>query len=123
MLAMKMKKFDTVEAYINSFDDKKRELLLLFRKKIKEIAPDSIESISYGMPGYKLDGKPLVYFAAFKEHIGFFPTPAGIDALDSETKQYRSGKGTLQFKIDEPIPWGLVEKIIEFRVLEVTGKS
>ncbi len=119
---MKMKKFDTVDEYINSFDSKEKEILLLFRKKIKELAPDSVENISYGMPGYKLEGKPLVYFAAFKEHIGFFPTPSGIEAFDEETKPYRNGKGTLQFKIDAPIPWGLVEKIIEFRVEQATDK-
>lgn len=111
-----MKKFDTVDEYINSFDGKRRELLLLFRKKIKGITPNSVESISYGMPGYKLNDKPLVYFAAFKEHVGFFPTPSGIEAFDEETKPYRSGKGTLQFKIDEPIPWDLIEKIIKHRV-------
>ncbi len=117
-----MKKFDTVDGYINSFDGKKKELLLLFRKKIKEIAQDSVEGISYGMPGYKLNGKPLVYFALFKEHIGFFPTPSGIEAFDEETKPYRSGKGTLQFRLDQPIPFDLIKKITKYRTLELSKK-
>src|SRR5690349_14056212 len=115
-----MDKFDTVDDYINSFDTKKKELLIEFRRRIKKLAPTSIESISYGMPGYKLNNKPLVYFAAFKSHIGFFPTPKGIDALDKETKPYRTGKGTMQFHLDKPIPWGLVEKIVKYKVEELT---
>ncbi len=114
-----MEKFKTVDEYIHSFDGEKKSLLTEFRKRIKDLAPDSVESISYGMPGYKLNGKPLVYFAAFKNHIGFFPTPSGIDALDEETKPYRTGKGTMQFKLDQPIPWDLVEKIVRLRIEEV----
>lgn len=114
-----MEKFDTVDDYINSFDGKKKELLLEFRAKVKQLAPNAVESISYGMPGYKLNGKPLAYFAGFKSHISFFPTPSGIDALDKETKPYRTGKGTMQFKDGEPIPWSLVEKILRFRIKEI----
>ena len=111
-----MEKFETVDSYISSFDGRKKSILSDFRKKIKSLSPTSVESMSYGMPSYKLNNKPLVYFAAFKEHIGFFPTPSGIDALEEETKPYRSGKGTLQFKLDKPIPWDLVEKIVKYRV-------
>lgn len=120
---MKMEKFDTVDEYIASFNGEKKTLLLEFRKKIKKLAPRGVESMSYGMPGYKLNGKPLAYFAAFKHHIGFFPTPTGIDTLEKETKPYRTGKGTLQFKLDEPIPWELVEKIIKFRTQEIESSS
>ena len=114
-----MQKFDTVDEYINSFDGKKKELLMEFRRRINSLTPESVESVSYGMPGYKLNGKPLVYFAAFKNHIGFFPTPSGIDALEEETKPYRTGKGTMQFKLNNPIPWSLVEKIVKSRIKEV----
>ncbi len=110
-----MRKFDNVDSYINSFNGEKKELLLSFREKIKSLVPESVESMSYGMPGYKLNGKPLVYFAAFKNHIGFFPTPLGIESLDNETKQYRTGKGTMQFPFNNPIPWELVEKIVTLR--------
>ena len=117
-----MEKFATVDDYINSFEGEVKTLLLEFRKKIKDLSPESVEDISYGMPGYKLNGKPLVYFAAFKKHIGFFPTPTGIDALDKETKPYRTGKGTMQFLYKNPIPWELVTKIIKLRISEISGK-
>lgn len=117
---MKMEKFDTVDEYINSFEGEQKPLLIEFRKKIKALAKDSIEGMYYGMPGYKLNGKPLAYFAAFKNHIGFFPTPSGIDALDEETKPYRTGKGTMQFTYDKPIPWQLVDKIIKMRIGELS---
>lgn len=116
---MKMIKYKTVDEYINSFEEETKALLITFRKKIQQIAPDSIESMSYGMPGYKLNGKPLVYFAAFKKHIGFFPTPGGINGLDQETKPYRTGKGTMQFKLSEKIPWDLVEKVVKYRIKEI----
>ncbi len=114
-----MEKFDTVDDYINSFDGNKKDLLLQFRKKIKELSPESIESMSYGMPGYKLNGKPLVYFAAFKKHIGFFPTPNGMNEFKEELKPYATGKGTAQFKFDQLIPWDLIEKIVKYRIEEV----
>ena len=120
---MKMEKFDTVDDYINSFEGEKKALLVEFRKKIKALTPLSVESMSYGLPGYKLNGKPLVYFAAFKSRIGFFPTPNGMDALDEEAKPYRTGKGTLQFKFDQPIPFSLITKIVRYRVKQCTEKK
>ena len=117
---MKMEKFDNIDEYMNSFSQDKKKILLEFRKKIRKLVPDANESMSYGMPGYKLNGKPLVYFAAFKRHIGFFPTPSGIDALEKETDKYRTGKGTMRFALDKPIPWDLVEKIVKSRIKEVS---
>lgn len=94
----------------------------LILKKIREIvrsgAPSAVESISYGMPGYKLNGKPLVYFGAFEKHIGFYPTPSGTAKFKKELSKYKSGKGSVQFQLDEPIPFGLVQKMVEFRVKE-----
>lgn len=117
-----MEKFDSVDDYINSFDKETKNLLLEFRKKIKELSPESVEGIYYGMPGYKLNGKPLAYFAAFKSHIGFFPTPAGIDALKKETEPYKTGKGTLQFLYKNPIPWDLVTRVVKLRISEISSK-
>lgn len=114
-----MEKFGTVDEYINSFPQNVKQVLVELRKRIEKLVPEAVEGMSYGMPGYKMNGKPLVYFAAFKAHIGFFPTPSGIEALGKETQPYRTGKGTLQFKLDKPIPWGLVEKIVKFRIKEL----
>lgn len=116
---MKMEKFDSVDEYIVSFPNEVRSVLQKLRKTVKTLVPEAMESMSYGMPGYKLNGKPLVYFAAFKRHIGFFPTPSGIDALDKETKQYRTGKGTMQFPHNKPVPWDLIKRIVKLREKEV----
>lgn len=115
-----MEKFDSVDYYINSFSGTKKEILLEFRKLIKRLAPTSIESISYGMPGYKINGKPLVYFAGFKKHIGFFPTAKDLGYLEKDVKKYRTGKGTLQFKDGEKIPWELVKKIVDKRIEDLS---
>ena len=72
------------------------------------------------MPAYKLNGKPLAYFAAYEKHIGFYPTPSGTAKFTKELSKYKSGKGSVQFQLDEPIPFGLIEKIVEFRVKENT---
>lgn len=117
---MKIEKFDNVDDYINSFSQDKKKVLLGFRKKIRKLVPGANESMSYGMPGYKLNGKPLVYFAAFKNHIGFFPTPSGIDVLEKEEERYKTGKGTMRFALDKPIPWDLIEKIVKSRIKEVS---
>lgn len=91
-------------------------------KKIREIvrleASEAVESISYGMPAFKLNGKPLVYFAAYEKHIGFYPTPSGTVKFKKELSKYKSGKGSVQFPIGEPVPFGLIQKIVEFRVKE-----
>lgn len=120
---MKMEKFDTVDDYIASFPKETQIFLKEFRKVISKQAPNGAESMSYGMPGYKLNGKPLAYFAAFKNHISFFPTPSGINALEKETTPYKTGKGTLQFSYDKPIPWDLVERILKLRIGELSKKN
>jgi len=116
---MKMEKFETIDLYIASFPEDIQSILKKLRATINNETKGLVETMSYGMPTFKLNGKNLVHFAAFKEHVGFFPTPSGIDGLLEETKQYRTGKGTLQFSYDEPIPWNLVKKIVKFRVEEV----
>lgn len=120
---MKMEKFETIDEYIASFDGNTQDILKKFRENIQKRAPEATESMSYGMPTFKLYGHNLVHFAAFKNHIGFFPAPSGIDALADETKPYRTGKGTMQFQFNQPIPWDLVLKIVDYRIKENENKN
>ncbi|MGB5437287.1 MAG: SRPBCC domain-containing protein [Maribacter sp.] len=117
---MKPEKIKTVDAYVKSFPKEKQTLLQNIRKAIQEVAPQAEEGISYGMPSYKLGGKPLVYFAAFDKHIGFYATPTGHSAFKKELSIYKQGKGSVQFPLKEPIPIALVKKIVKFRVQENT---
>lgn len=118
-----MEKYDTVDEYINSFFGEKKEVLTKFRTFARKKIPQATESMSYGMPTFKLNGKNIVHFAAFKDHVSFFPTPSGIDAFEKETKQYRTGKGTMQFADGNKIPWDLIRKIIDFRIEEIVSKK
>ena len=108
----------SVDEYIDEFPVDVQKILRQIRAIIKETAPCAVESISYGMPAYKLYGKPLVYFAGFKNHIGFYATPSGHSAFSEELSQYKQGKGSVQFQLDKPIPYGLVGKSVKFRVKE-----
>lgn len=105
----------TVAAYIASFPPDVRKKLQLLRKTILKTAPDAEEKISYQMPAYFLNGV-LVYFAAFKSHIGFFPTPDGITAFQKDLAGYRYSKSGVQFPIDGPLPLSLVRKIVKYRI-------
>ncbi|RQO32207.1 hypothetical protein DBR32_00920 [Taibaiella sp. KBW10] len=113
-----MKVFENVDAYIESFPVTVQRKLQEIRKIIKTAAPEALESISYGMPAYKLSGKPLVYFAGYKQHIGFYATPTGHTAFAKELSKYKQGKGSVQFPLTEPIPLTLIAKIVQFRVQE-----
>lgn len=116
-------KFKNTDDYIKSFPKDVRQRLEQIRTIIKNTAPDAEESISYGMPAYKLKGKPLVYFAAFKNHIGFYATPSGHSEFAKELSKYKQGKGSVQFPLDKPLPLGLITKIVKFRVKENLQKS
>ncbi len=107
---------NTVDEYIKDFSEDVQKILSEIRRTILEIAPQAEESISYGMPAYKLKGKPLVYFAAFKNHIGFYATPSGHAAFEKELAKYKQGKGSVQFPIDKPMPLKLIAKIVEYRI-------
>ncbi len=111
-----MEKFKTVDAYIATFSASTQKILQQIRNAIKATAPDATELISYRMPAYKLNGKPLVYFAAYEKHIGFYATPSGHKAFEKELSKYKQGKGSVQFPISEPVPIKLIEKIVKFRV-------
>ena len=108
----------TVDEYIAIFSEDVQKRLVQMRKIIKTTAPDAEESISYGMPGYKLNKKPLVYFAAFKNHIGFYATPSGHSEFSAELSKYKQGKGSVQFPLNEPLPLDLVRRISMFKANE-----
>ena len=108
----------SVNEYIKIFPKEIQILLGKIRNIILSKAPEAIESISYGMPAYKTNGKPLVYFAAYKNHIGFYATPTGHAAFAEELSEYKQGKGSVQFSLDKPIPYDLIERIVIFRVQE-----
>lgn len=105
-----------VDDYIKAFDGVTKERLLRMRAIIKETSPEAKESMSYGMPAYKLNNKPLVYFAGYKNHIGFYATPNGHAAFEKEFAQYKQGKGSVQFPHDKPLPETLIKRVTEFRV-------
>jgi len=109
--------FKTIDEYIATFPKNVQHTLRELRSAIKEAAPDAEETISYGMPTFKLNGV-LVYFAAHKNHIGFYPTSSGIRAFKEQLSMYKQSKGTVQFPIDGPIPFDIVKEIVRFRVKE-----
>jgi uncharacterized protein YdhG (YjbR/CyaY superfamily) len=110
--------FKTVDDYIHSFPQSTQLLLSKVRETIQKGAPEAVESISYQMPAYKLNGKPLVYFAGYEKHIGFYATPTGHEQFAAELAKYKQGKGSVQFPLDKPIPYKLIERIVKFRVKE-----
>lgn len=117
-----MDKPKSTDEYISNFPKETQILLQEVRKTVKNVAPQAIESISYGMPAYKLNGKALVYFAGYKNHIGFYATPTGHAEFIEELAKYKQGKGSVQFPLNEPMPLDLITKIVKFRVSEVLKK-
>src|SRR6266566_7323657 len=113
------KEWKTIDEYIEAFPKDVQGILQRIRKTIREAAPGAVETISYQMPTFKLNGKGLVYFAAFKNHIGFYPIPSGIEAFKKELSPYKQGKGSVQFPIGKPIPSALVRRIVRFRAKEI----
>ena len=108
----------SIDEYISQFPVEIQEILEGLRKVIKETAPAAAEKISYKMPAFTYNGKILVYFAAFKNHIGFYPTPSGIEAFKGELSNYKWSKGAVQFPINEPLPYDLIKEIVKFKVSE-----
>lgn len=107
----------SVDEYIRTFPKEIQTILKNFRTIILENAPNAVESISYGMPAYKINGKPLVYFAAFKNHIGFYATPTGHSEFYEELSNYKHGKGSVQLPFDH-VPYELVKRIVIFKAGE-----
>lgn len=119
---MKEKKFITVQEYIDSFSGIQKELLMKMRTEVKDAAPEAEEVISYGMPAYKIKGKVLVYFAGYKNHIGFYATPTGHSEFEKELSIYKQGKGSVQFPVEKELPLELVARIVKYRVDLITKK-
>jgi uncharacterized protein YdhG (YjbR/CyaY superfamily) len=106
-----------MDEYIARFPPDVQQILEEIRSAIRKAAPDAQETISYQMPTFTLKGN-LVHFAAFKKHIGFYPTPTGIEAFKNELSEFEGGKGSVKFPLDKPIPFDLISKIVQFRVQE-----
>lgn len=115
-------KAKNIDEYIGSFPEDVQKILDKVRATIQAAAPEAKEDIKYAMPAYILNGN-LVYFAAFKNHIGFYATPTGNDGFTEELAPYKTGKGSIQFQLNEPIPYELIRKIVLFRVEENLKKT
>jgi len=112
------KQFKTIDEYIKTFPEDVQAILQKVRQTIRKAAPQAEEAISYQMPTFKLNGRNLVHFAGYKNHVGFYPVPSGIDAFEKELSPYKQGKGSVQFPLDRPVPYDLVRKIVLFRMKE-----
>jgi uncharacterized protein YdhG (YjbR/CyaY superfamily) len=109
--------FHTIDEYINTFPKEIQDILEKLRQTIQKAAADATEAISYGIPTFKLHGN-LVHFAAYKNHIGFYPTSGPIEAFKKELSGYKRSKGTVQFPINQSLPLGLIRTIVKYRVKE-----
>lgn len=116
------KGFKTVDEYIAAFPENIQIILQEMRRVIKETAPEAKEVISYQMPGFKQNGV-LVWFAAFRNHIGFFPTALGVEVFKEKLAKYQTSKGTIRFPLDKPIPYELVREIVKFRINQDAAKK
>lgn len=120
---MTMKMYKSFDDHIKSFPKEKQEKLKSIRELVRKTCPNAIETIRYGIPTFQLNGKNMIHFAGYENHIGFYPSPNGLKEFSKELQPYVSGKGTAKFKWDQPIPWSLIEKIIKFREKEINFKS
>ncbi len=112
----------SIDAYIAGFPPDIQERLQALRATIHAAAPEATERIAYGMPTFALHGN-LVHFGAFKNHIGFYPTPSGIEAFAADLARYSGSKGAIQFPLDEPLPLDLVRRIVEYRLAENRARA
>ncbi len=110
-----------IDEYIDGFPKHVQEILLEIRTLIRKAAPDAQETISYQIPTFTLYGN-LVHFAAYKTHIGFYPTPSGIEKFKSELSSYEYAKGSVKFPLDKPLPYDLIKRMVQFRVQENVEK-
>jgi uncharacterized protein YdhG (YjbR/CyaY superfamily) len=122
MKAMENNEVHDIEAYIGQFPPDVQEKLTAIRRVIQEAVPDATEKISYQMPTFELHGN-LVHYAAYKNHIGYYPAPRGIEAFAEELAQYKGAKGSVQFPLDLPIPYDLIRRIAIFRAAENREKA
>jgi uncharacterized protein YdhG (YjbR/CyaY superfamily) len=118
-----MEKHTTVDSYIAAQAPTVQAILLRLRSIVFSNVPSAVESFSYGMPAYKLGGKPLIYFAAFSSHIGVYATPKAHETFASALAGYKQGKGSVQFPLKEAIPYELIEEIVKFKRNQLLGNS
>jgi uncharacterized protein YdhG (YjbR/CyaY superfamily) len=116
-----MPQYSDIDSYIACFPEATQKILNKIRDTIKKDAPESKEKISYGIPTFTLNGN-LIHFAAYKNHIGFYPGAAGIEAFKKELSAYEGGKGSVRFPLDRPIPFDLINEIVKFRVIQNSEK-
>ena len=122
MMTIKPEQPKDIDAYIAGFPADVQQILEKVRMTIREAAPQAKETINYQIPTFTLEGN-LVHFAGFKQHIGFYPTPSGIEKFKNELAGYESAKGSVQFPLDQPIPYDLISKIVAFRIQENLEKA
>lgn len=113
----------TVDEYINSFPKDIKAILKEVRAVIRKSAPEAEERMAYRMPAYRINGRPLVYFAGYNTHVGLYATPSGHSRFARELSGYKTGKGSVQFPVDEPMPLDLISRIVKFRVEENKRKN
>ena len=113
----------TIDEYIAEFPPEIQKVLEELRALIRANAPGATETISYAIPTFDLNGRHLVHFAGFKNHIGFYPVPSGLEAFKEDLRPYKQGKGSVQFPLGQSLPTDLIRRIVEFRVAENMGKA
>lgn len=118
---MNAEKPQTIDAFIAQYDPELQTRLQELRQTIRNAAPGAQEAIAYGIPTFKLNGKNLVHFSAYKKHIGFYPNPGGIEAFAERLAPYEQSKGTVKFPLDQPLPLDLIAEIVAYRVQQVQG--
>lgn len=114
-----MLSYKNIDEYIKTFPSSVQDKLQQIRRLVHKLAPTAIETISYGMPTFKLNSKNLVHFAGYKSHIGFYPTPSALTTFEKELSIYKTSKGTAQFKLDKELPLKLIEQMVKFRIKEI----
>ena len=105
-----------IDEYISWFPADVQKILQKIRRTIRRAAPDAIEAISYQIPTFKLNGKTLIHFAAFKNHVSVYPAPRGVKEFEDALAGYKGGKGTVQFPLDRPVPYELITRIVKYRL-------
>ncbi len=118
-----MKMYASVDEHISTFPSEKQEILEKIRDTIHKACPTATETIRYGIPTFQLNGKNMVHFAGYEGHIGFYPSPNGIDEFKKELEPYAKGKGTIQFSWDKDIPYDLITMIVKFRAQELQNHT
>jgi uncharacterized protein YdhG (YjbR/CyaY superfamily) len=111
-----------VERFISRYPAEVQEILYKIRSIIREVAPEAQEKLNYGIPTFTLNGN-LAHYSGFKDHIGFYPTPSGVEKFKKQLSKYEGAKGSVKFPLDQPIPYDLIREIVEFRVKEQRAKS